>query len=76
MLTHVTLVPDQSFILLYSTPLYEYTSSLVTHFPFERLSLFFYYYKHKMLLIILLLDYTYIINLINNLITHLRQFQV
>ena len=41
MLTHVTLVPDQSFLLLHSIPVYEYTSSLVTHFPFERLSLFF-----------------------------------
>ena len=47
MFTHVTVVPDQSFILLYSTPLYEYTSSLVTYFPFERLSLFFYYCKQN-----------------------------
>lgn len=41
MLTHVTLVPGQSFILLHSTPPYEYTTSLVTHFPFEGLPFFF-----------------------------------
>lgn len=53
MLTHVTLVPGQSFVLLHSTPPYEYTTSLVTHFPFEGLPFFFYHYKQKMLLRIL-----------------------
>lgn len=41
MLTFLPLVPGQSFILLYSTPLYEQTKCLATHFPFEGLPFFF-----------------------------------
>lgn len=51
MVKHVTLVPGQSFVLLDSTPLYEYSTSLFI-FPFEGLP-FFAITNKKMLLITL-----------------------